>query len=624
MSGLAGWVGGPPAADRPPDAVLSAMMAGLGPAPGAPAVHGKAVEAGGLAVRSAAAGAWWADADGLWAAVDGAPAWTDPTLAETARARGQGAALAEAYRQYGLDLLGVLRGSFAIAVVEPATRQALLAIDRVGIKTMTFQTLTGGGLAFATTADALRGHPAVEARISLPAIFDYLHFSAISAPRTIYRDVRKLLPAQYLAFRDGALVDGLYWHIPYGEGEAEPDQAQLSAELMRTLRGAVGRSVEGEDPARLAAYLSGGLDSSTVVGLAGEALGRPVDSYTMMFDSEDFDESRYARLAAEHFHSPHHTYAVTPDDTADLLPKIAEVYDEPFGNSSAVPAYHCVRMATANGIETMLAGDGGDELFAGNARYVMQQKFGLYEQVPRPLRAALEPALFALPLAGRIPLIRKAQGYVRRARSPMPDRMETYNFLNHASYPGIFTGDFMASIDPEGPIDRLREIYGRAGNGTMLQRMLHHDMHITIADNDLRKVIRMADLGGASVRFPFLQDEVVEFSARVPPGLLTRRLRLRSFYKESMRGFLPDPIITKSKQGFGLPFRVWMTKPGRLRDFTLDVLGQLKARRIVRPAFIDNLLGNWSAEEAKEYGQFVWCLAVLELWLQHRQENISL
>ena len=618
MSGLAGWVGDP-GGEQPPQATLDAMMAGLGPAPGAPSIHGGTATVGGLAVRGTDPGTWWQDEDGLWCAIDGAPRWSDPELAETARTRGQGAALAEAYRLFGLDLLSRLRGAFAVAVVEPAARQALLAIDRVGIKTMAFQVLKDGGLAFATTADALRAHPAVEATLSRSAIFEFLHFSAISAPRTAYVDIRKLLPAQYVAFRDGAMVEGFYWHIPYGEGEAAPEIEPLAAELMRTLRGAVFRHVEGKDPTRLGAYLSGGLDSSTVVGLAGEALGRPVASYTMTFDSEDFDESRYARLAAEHFGSPHHSYTVTPDDTADLLPKIAEVYDEPFGNSSTVPAFHCVRVAREAGVDTMLAGDGGDELFAGNARYVLQQRFDLYSRVPRPLRTVLEPILFRLPLAARISLIRRAQGYVRRARIAMPDRMETYNYLNHDRYADIFTADFLSSVNPEGPVDRLREIYGRCRGGTLLQRMLHHDMHITIADNDLRKVIRMADLGGAAVHFPFLEDEVVEFSARVPPVLLTKHLRLRHFYKEAVRGFLPDAIIAKKKQGFGLPFRVWMTRPGRLRDFVLDVLDGLKTRGIVQAGFVDGLMAHWSPEAAKEYGQIIWYLIVLELWLQHRK-----
>jgi asparagine synthase (glutamine-hydrolysing) len=623
MSGLVGWVGGS-AGDVPPGDVLRAMAAGLGPAPGAPSLHGEAAQGCGLAVRSEGDGAWRRSEDGLWCAVDGMPRWSDPELAGIARSRGQGAALAHAYRQYGRGLLDRLNGAFAVALVEPAARRALLAIDRVGVKTMAVQPLAGGGLAFASSADALRGHPSADTSLSLPAIFEFLHFSAVSAPRTIYQEVRKLLPAQYVAFEDGRATEGLYWRIPYGEAPRATDRKQLVDELMRTLRSAVFRQVDGEDPARLGAYLSGGLDSSTVVGLAGEALGRPIDSYTMTFDSEDFDESRYARLAAAHFRSPHHTYRVTADDTAELLPKIAEVYDEPFGNSSAVPAYHCVRAARENGVAVMLAGDGGDELFAGNARYVLQQKFDLYNRVPRPLRAAFEPLLFKLPAGGPLKLVRRAQGYVRRARTPMPDRMETYNFLNEGSYPEIFTADFLASVDPAGPLHRLREIYGRCGDGTLLQRMLHHDMHITIADNDLRKVIRMADLGGAEVRFPFLEDEVVAFSARVPPALLTRRMRLRHFYKEAMRGFLPDEIIAKTKQGFGLPYRVWMSRPGRLRGVTMEVLHALKARRIVRPAFIDGLLAGWQSEEAKEYGQFVWYLIVLELWLQHRRETVTL
>jgi len=617
VSGLAGWIG--PLTPEAPGDVLGAMAAALRPVPGT-TTRTRATPSGGVALCGGAPGDWFEDDTGATCAVSGEPRWTDPALAAVAAARGHAAAFAGGYRRFGADVLDRLYGRFAVALVGPRGEDGFVAIDRAGLETMAYRIADGRGLVFASTADGVCRHPSVRAELAPDALFDFLHFSVISAPQTVYRDVLKMLPAQCLGMHDGTTQARTYWHMPYVEDDRGDEQA-LAAELFAALRAAVGRVVDDADPDRIGAFLSGGLDSSTVVGLVGERLSRPVPSFTIVFDAEAYDERRYAELAAAHFGSPHHTYAVTPADTAELLPRLADAYDEPFGNASAVPAYYCARLARDHGVGLMIAGDGGDEIFAGNARYVMQQQFELYQRVPRVLRRALEPLVRGVPFGDRLPLVRRARGYIRRAAVPMPERMETYNYLNEASYADVFEPGFLDRVDRTGPARRLAAVYDRCASASLLQRMMHFDLHVTLADNDLRKVDRMGRLAGMAVRYPFLDDEVLAFSARVPPHLLIQRLKLRHFYKRAVRGYLPDPIIAKTKQGFGLPVRVWLASPGPLRDFVMDVLNAFKARGIVRGAFMDRILRDWDAEEARLYAQLVWYLVVLELWLQARNPS---
>lgn len=616
MSGLAGWAGAvPPSRER--GAVLDAMLAGLG----APRATPRRALPGGALGLGANGDGVFEDAGALYA-VDGDPVWHEPELATLARQRGHGAALAEAYRCHGAALVERLHGAFTLAVVDAAAGTAFLAIDRMGIGTLCYAPVPGG-LVFGTTTDAVRAHPAGPWAISPQALFDYFFFSIIPAPGSVYTGVRKVLPAQSVDFRDGRPTVRAYWSVPYTDA-ATTDVDALSRDLHQVLDAAVRASMNGTGGTSVGAFLSGGLDSSTVVGLAGEAADGPVPSFTITFDAPDFDEGDYARIAAAHFGSPYHSYAVTDADTVDLLPRLAAAYDEPFGNASAVACYYCAKLAREHGVEVLLAGDGGDEIFAGNARYVMQQVFGFYEKVPKSVRRVLEPVLSGMPGGDRIGVLRRARGYVRRASVPMPERLETYNFLVQNDVSNVLTPEFLERVDADGPLRTVRDVFGRLDDAAPLHRMLHYDRYVTLADNDLRKVGRMCALAGVAVRYPFLDEEVVGFAARIPPDLLIRHLRLRDFYKRAMRGFLPSAVIRKQKHGFGLPFRVWMARPGPLRNLVADVLTAFSERGIVRREVINRLLTHWDDNEARAYGEFFWYMTTLELWLQCRHPGFRI
>ncbi|MCP5368585.1 MAG: asparagine synthase [Hyphomicrobiales bacterium] len=620
MSGLCGWIGGV-AADAA-DAVLARMAAGL-PDLAVVQAAGQATPAVGLALRARdREGAW--HADGAWvAAVEGYPVWTDADLAALARAEGHAAALAQGFARHGRAVLDHLRGTFSLAVADAAGTRGLVAIDRFGIQPMCYARRGDGTLLFGSTTDSLRPFPGMTSTIRAQSVYNYLYFvDRIPAPKTIYEEQRKLLPGECLVFEGGRTEAVRYWRMPYRE-HGETDFDKLSAELHQRLRTAVARNLDGEDPARVGAFLSGGLDSSSVAGFLAEALPGQARTFTIGFEHDSFDETPYARVAAEHFATTHSEYFVTPEDVVGVMTRIHEIYDEPFANSSAVPTYFCALKAREAGVDMMLAGDGGDELFGGNSRYVEDNVFDRYGRIPAPLRRGLlEPLTRLVPGPLQRSVVRQAVNYVRFANMTVAERMVMHNAYARIPPARIYSAEAMAEIDPAEPARIANAMFDAADSGSKYHGMFHLDMQLTLADSDLRKVGRMCELAGVRVRYPLLDDEVAEFSARIAPDLMMRDGRLRDFYKRAMQGFLPERILTKKKHGFGIPVFDFIVKNKALNDLFCDTLGGLRNRSFYRPEFIDETIQQVRGGDAAGFGGAAWDLTVMEIWLRSR--NISL
>ncbi len=307
---------------------------------------------------------------------------------------------------------------------------------------------------------------------------------------------------------------------------------------------------------------------------------------------------------------------MTPEDVCSAIGEVATAFDEPFGNSSAIPVYFCARLAREHGVQRMLAGDGGDELFAGNARYAKQMLFERYFDLPAVVRnGLLEPLLLGSPL-GRLPLARKGAAYLRQATIPLPDRLQSWNHLHRHAAAEVFHRDLLGRIDPGAPLRGWREEYAVHPQASAVDRMLFLDWKFTLHDNDLVKVNTMCGLAGVDVAYPMLDPELVDFSCRVPGELKLRDRQLRWFYKHALAGFLPREIIDKRKHGFGLPFGVWMRSHEGLRRLSEDALAAIGERRLFEPRFLDEVLRMHREDAAGYYGEFVWVLTVLELWLQ--------
>jgi len=535
--------------------------------------------------------------------LEGSPQWQDSVLAELAKNHSPAQALAEGFLRYGRSVLDKIHGPFAFCIVEPERRYALLAIDRIGIRPLAFYCLNGL-LVFGSQLDQIISHPGVNAAIDPQAIFNYLYFQMVPSPGSIYRGVSKLQPGEFFEFSNGQVTRDFYWQLHYKDSSCS--KKELLAQLPLQLEQSVSACTPGH---QTGAFLSGGLDSSTVTGFYQKIANRPIDAFTMGFDADGYDEMEYARTTAAHFKVNLHEYYVTPADVLQSIPLIAQTYDEPFGNASAIPSYYCAKFARERGMTRLLAGDGGDEYFAGNARYAKQKVFDLYRHVPGIAKSIVEP------LAFNLPPLRKLKSYIEQARIAMPERMETYNFLHRTPLAEIFSEDFLKQINPDQPQQYLSNTYNRTTNDDLIKQMLFLDDKFTLADNDLRKVNRMCELAGVDVHYPMLQENLVEFAASIPSKWLIQGYELRSFYKEGLRDFLPKETLRKSKQGFGLPFGVWMSSDKELKQFAEANLEGMTKRGFLNPAYIKNLIELHQSGHASYYGTMIWLLVMLEQWL---------
>lgn len=507
-----------------------------------------------------------------------------------------------------------MKGDFAVGISDKAQGRAFLAVDRFAVQTLCYR-VQEGELRFAERADTLAGtNPDLDPQ----AVFDYLYLHCIPSPRTIFKGVFRLPPGHYAWFEQGRLTVAPYWNPTFTEPRSAPPLAALQEEFRTTLQSAVARQLDGTTAA---CFLSGGTDSSTVAGMIGLASGTPAQSYSIGFEAEGYDEMAFARIAAKQFKTDHHEYYVTPDDLVRSIPMVAKSYDQPFGNSSALPAYYCAKVAHDNGVTRILAGDGGDELFGGNTRYAKQRVFGWYDQVPGVVRRGLMEPLLVDSVLGSLPVLKKGRSYIQQAKVPMPDRLQTYNLLMRLGIHDVLTKDFLAQIDPGAPNALQRQVWALASTDSDINRMLAFDWRFTLADSDLPKVRGTTSLAGLSVGFPFLDDELLEFSCRLPASYKLKGLKLRWFFKEALRGFLPDEIITKKKQGFGLPFGVWANRHAPLKALAEESLHSLGSRGIVRPEFIRPLLDQRLPEHPGYYGEMVWILMMLEQWLRGHAPN---
>ncbi len=550
--------------------------------------------------------------DGLVGAVSGAPYWSSDQLENSRRESGFANSVAIAYRQHGADLLRFLRGTFSLALIDAREKQTILAIDRMGISQLYYSQHPKSGLVFGSSAIQLQHHDQLLAQINDQAIFKYLYFHMVPSPCSVFENQHKLRPGECLIYANGKLTTRPYWTAEFNETR-RPNRRLLEEELHELLRQSLRRLSPDEDSG---CFLSGGIDSSTIAGMMSE-IQSPTKTFTIGFQEQGYDETSFARITSNHFKTQHAEYIVTPSDVVDILPDIARAYDEPFGNSSVVPTYFCARLARDNGIGTLFGGDGGDEIFAGNVRYVTQQVFSIYDRIPGLFKKGfIEPLAFGWAGADRFFPTRKLQSYVRQARVPMPDRLETYNYFNRTPIQDILHPAFLDSIRPQSPVEALRETYTASSASTMLNRILQLDWKFTLADNDLRKVVSMCDLAGVDVEFPFLDDDVVEFSARVPAGMKINNFRLRHFFKRAMRSYLPREVLTKSKHGFGLPFGIWMKSYKPLQELAYDCLSDIGKRNIVRPAYLNELIDAHHSAHAHYYGEFIWVLMMLELWFK--------
>ncbi len=511
-----------------------------------------------------------------------------------------------AYEAYGEGCVGRLRGMFAFAIWDERCRKLLLARDRVGIKPLVYA-WDGRQLRFASELKAILQDPSVERQLDWEALRDYLVFHYIASPRTIFKTIRKLPPASYLVFRmDGGEPEvRQYWDLRF-----VPDRRRSEADWMEGLRWHLQDAVRSHlvSDVPIGAFLSGGMDSSSVVALMAQAEGRPVRTFSIGFDEADFDEVRYARNVARRYGTEHYEFVVKPD-ALEALPRLAWQFDEPFADSSAIPTYY-VSKITREHVTVALSGDGGDENFAGYRRYA--QALAFHDRMDRL------PGLLARPLfrfAGKIiPCGIRGQGYLELLGS---DQMERYfrlvAFQRSFTLRRLLTPETQTRIDPEiASADFPWFEEGRA-TADYISAMQYVDIKSYLPGDILTKVDRTSMLVSLEARVPLLDHVLMEYVASMPPKLKLHNGSSKAILKLTMGKDLPPAILGRQKMGFGVPLEEWFR--GELAEHTREVLLDpgTRDRRLFDPVAINTLLAEHQSGRRNRSSQ-IWALLCFEGW----------
>lgn len=557
--------------------------------------------------------------EGVWAAVDADLIGIDqllealnlPASSELDAAE----IVARLYVRFGRDFPKKLHGSFSLALWDERLQRLILAVDKMGVRSLYWKSEASRVL-FASRAGAVRAVQSSSASVNPKAVLQYLLFSSVSAPLAIDQGMERLLPGTLVSFdHQGRSEHTQYWDVSYNQVDDRSISAWASS-LREGIRSSVHKHLEGCDAPQTGCYLSGGTDSSSVLAFVMEKHS-PAQSFSIAFKEAGFSEIEFARTAAQRFGSRHYEKWLAPDDASKALDKLISYYDEPFANSSAIGSYYCALMAREKGVTTLLAGDGGDELFGGNERYAHDKKFALYHRLPAWVRKGfVEPIVGLLP-QGESKLSLPAK-YIRRANIPNPRRILSYGFFLNFLPSEVFDHAFLREIDEEGWLAIPEMHFQRPDTDSELNRILYLDAKMTLADNDLRKVSGTAELAGVNVRYPLLDDRLVDFAGTIPPSLKLRGFQKRYIFKRAMKGILPDKILYKKKHGFGVPLAQWLLCEPRMRELLQDLMHDSRTRQrgYFRPVFFDLLL-DLHEKHPNYYGEIVWYLLALELW--HRK-----
>jgi asparagine synthase (glutamine-hydrolysing) len=526
-----------------------------------------------------------------------------------------GKMIADLYARYGSAFVEKLRGSFALAIWDGQARTLLLVIDRFGFKRLCYANASSG-VVFAVQPKTIFAGGRVSKKVDLSAITEYLVYNVVPIPKTAYEGVRRVEPGEYVIWKESGTEKKRYWDMRYPEDDARPAE-DVAEDLLACMENSVKLASAGLDLSTTGCFLSGGTDSSSIVGLLTKLNAAPVHAFSIGFSEDRFNELEYARLAAKHFQARHIEGKLGPGEARVVVDKIVEGYDEPFGNSSAIPTYWCAKLARESGMKTLLAGDGGDELFGGNERYREEQIFGFYQKIPRSARRwIIEPAVSTGPAIG---MFRRARNYIHLANTGNPDRYCRWRLLRLFSPDVVLASDMPFRNGHSDLLATIRHHHDSAPTATELNRLLYVDVKMTLGDDDLPKVTRSAELVGIRVRFPYLDHELAEFSGRMRADLKVRGLEKRYLFKRATRNLLPAAILKKKKHGFGLPIGFWLKSNPQWHAWAKEILYDPKTyqRGYFRREFIEQLFQNMQQDDTPYFGDLLWVFLVLELW--HRR-----
>lgn len=514
------------------------------------------------------------------------------------------------YEDHGLGFVEHLNGMFALALWDARQRQLVLARDRLGEKPLVYR-VEPGRLLFASELKSLLEIPGVPRAMDPQALDAYLTYQYVPHPLSIFRGFAKLPPGHLAVYRDERLEVRPYWQ-PDFQREESRSLAEYAAELRELLTSAVQLRLESEVP--LGAFLSGGTDSTIVVGLMQRLCSEPVRTFSIGFPVPEYDETRYARLAAERFKTDHCEFRVEPD-AVQILPRLVWHYDEPFADSSAIPTWYVAEL-TRQHVTVALTGDGGDELFAGYPRYRAVWLGEKVDRLPRMVRRALSSRWWQ-----RLPGAKRQKSVVRRlrrfsealAQPPLRRYLEWIAIFRESQRAALYSEDFLGVLPDADPLEFLASAAARSSQRDPVSSICLTDL-LTYLPGDLMTKVDIAAMAhGLETRPPLLDHRVVELAARMPLRHKFRWGQGKGVLRQAFADLLPGPIRRRSKMGFGVPLDHWFRGP--LADLARQVLLDRRTlgRGLFRPEAVTALVESHVAGRA-DHSYRLWALLVLEMW----------
>lgn len=517
------------------------------------------------------------------------------------------------YEDYEEVCLKYLNGMFSFALWDKSKERLFLARDRMGKKPLHY-VFSDKFFIFASEIKSILKHPSIERRVDLSSLNKYLTLEYIPAPNTIFQDIKKLLPGHYLICENNKIFIKKYWDISFSPGKNRvKSEDEYADELKERLRESVKRRLISDVP--LGVFLSGGIDSSSIVALMSEFIPGEVKTFTIGFDDPSFDESSYAREVAKIFQTQHFEEILQPSQLLDLVPKVVDFLDEPLADASIIPTYLLSKFTRQN-VKVALGGDGGDELFAGYPTYQAHRLAGFYKKLPSFIRDKI-----IYQLVQRLPVSMNDISFdfrVKKFVSGIDYQPEIRNYLWLGSFTPeqkelLFSDDIKEYLDGENTFEDIENYLASCDAEDPLHKLLYLDAKLYLQDDILVKTDRASMACSLEVRAPFLDYKFVEFVARLPHQFKLNKLTTKYIFKKSMGKILPEKIIKRKKKGFGIPVAKWVR--GELKPLVLEVFNKDK---IDREGFfnchaIEEILNEHFAGK-KDNRKLIWTLLIFELW----------
>lgn len=520
-----------------------------------------------------------------------------------------------AYEEWGVACLERFRGMFAFGVWDSKRRTLFIARDRLGKKPLVYSH-RGGKFAFASEIKALLAIPWIGRTVSPFAIHRYLTYQYVPAPDTIFQEIHKLPPAHYLLYDSSGNVNVRpYWSLRGApEAKDHTEMEELCGIIRERLEESVRLRLISDVP--LGAFLSGGIDSSLVVGIMAKHGGPAVKTFSIGFDEEDFSELAYAKMVSDHFGTDHHEFVVRPD-AIGLLPKLVWYYNEPFGDSSAIPTYYVSKM-TREHVKVVLTGDAGDENFAGYPRYLRSKYVLWFTRLPENVRKSILPEclrFFTLSPWKRKTFNRLADFIEMLSCHQGRNYGEQIRIFNEREKKDLYTVDFFGAVCDQDPLDYLIEKYEEARPKDPLEKLLFLDMATYLPEDLLVKMDIATMANSLEARIPFLDHELVEEVAKIPFRLKLRGSTTKYILKKAFSDFLPETILKRKKMGFGVPLARWFRKG--LKEFVREILldPQTLGRGYFRKEGIERILDDHIGLRY-DHSAKLWALLFLEVWFR--------